>query len=218
MVKIIENWPAKVLSVALALILFVFHQMNITATRSLSVPLNVETSPALVPASDFPQSVRVQLRGEDDSIRSIADNEVEAFVDFSRHEVGGLYRAPVQVRRRGSAQDIEPLEVSVTPIEIFVQLDQRGSRTLPLVADIRGNAAAGFDLVSHSISPAEIVVAGPLGLLENVTEIRTDPIDIGGRSADFNLMVSIINPNPFFIMQGSGTAEFSGLVRPSAIP
>ncbi|MCL2128622.1 MAG: CdaR family protein, partial [Treponema sp.] len=97
-IKITENWPAKVLSVALAIILFVFHRMNTLTTRPISVPLAIETGSTMTPASSYPQSVRVNLRGEDDDIKSIADSDIEAYVDFSRYESEGLYRAPVQIR------------------------------------------------------------------------------------------------------------------------
>ena len=213
--KIIANWPAKMLSIALALILFVFHQMSITETRVLSVPLIVETTSALVPVGSYSQNVRVQLRGEYDSIRTIADSDIEAFADFSRFDTEGLYRVPVQIRRKGNALDVEPLEISVTPMEVFIQLDVRSVQTIPLRADIHGNVAAGFELLSYAIIPAEIVVSGPLNIMHNVTEIMTDTIDLGGRSGDFTLMVSIINPNPFLVLQGSQMAEFHGLVRPS---
>ena len=213
--RIVENWPAKVLSVALALILFVFHRMSTMATRPLSVPLVVETSSTLVPASAYPQNVRIQLRGEDDGIKSIAENDIEAYVDLSRHETKGTYRAPVQIRKKGSALDVEPLEISVNPLEVSIQLDQKISKTLQVTADVRGKVASGFDMVSHSISPQEIIVSGPMGILENLLEIRTDPIDLDGRRTDFNVEVNIAKEYPFLALRGNGIALFHGLVRPS---
>ena len=214
-IKIIENWPVKVLSVAIALILFVFNRLNTLTTRPLSVPLAIETSSALVPASAYPQSVRVNLRGEDEGIKSIAESDIEAYVDLSRYEDGGLYNAPVLVRRKGSAMGIEPLEIAVYPPKISVQLDQRVSKTIPLTAAIRGRAADGFDLVSYTLSPQEVVVVGPRGSLESVVELETDSIELDGRKSDFTAVVSIANPSQLFVLRGNGTAEFSCIIRPS---
>jgi YbbR domain-containing protein len=86
-----------------------------------------------------------------------------------------------------------------------------------LAADIQGLTASGFDLVSHSIVPEEVVVSGPLGLLRTITEIKTDPINLGGRNGDFSMMVNIIYPNPFVVLHGSGIAEFHGVIRPSIL-
>jgi len=214
-VKIIENWPIKVLSIVLAFILFMFHRLNTMTTRPLSVPLIVETNSALVPASAYPRSVRVTLRGEDRAIQSIADNDIEAYVDLARYEAEGLYSAPVQIRKKESALDIEPLEIVVYPLKISVQLDRKVTRSLPLAADIQGRVADGFDLISHSLSPSEIMVTGPHGLLESIAEIKTEPIGLNGRTGDFSMEVHIANPSPLLVLRGSGIAEFSCFINPT---
>jgi YbbR domain-containing protein len=215
LIKIIENWPVKVLSVAIALILFVFNRLNTLTTRPLSVPLAIETSSALVPASAYPQNVRVNLRGEDEGIKSIAESDIQAYVDLSRYEDGGLYSAPVQVRKKGSALGIEPLEIAVYPPKISVQLDQRINKVIPLTAAIRGRAADGFDLVSYTLSPQEVVIVGPRGSLESVVELETDSIELDGRNGDFTAVVNIVNPSQLFTLRGNGTAEFACVIRPS---
>jgi YbbR domain-containing protein len=217
LISLIENWPAKVLSIALALVLFVFHQMNTLTTRPLSVPLTIETSSTMIPASSYPQNVRVSIRGDDESVKSIAESDIGAYVDFTRYEHEGWYRAPIQIQKKGSALGVEPLEITVNPLEISIQLDRRISKTLPLTAVIRGRVADGFDMVSHAITPTELVVTGPLASLETVTEILTDPIDLDGRTGDFRVQVSIVNPNSFFTIRGSGMVEFSSVIRP-AVP
>jgi YbbR domain-containing protein len=212
---IIVNWPAKVLSIALALALFVFHGMSTLATRPLSVPLTIETGDTLVPASSYPNNVRITLRGEDASIKSIAEGDIEAFIDLMRYNAEGWYRAPVQIRKKGSAMGVEPLEIAVNPLEVSIQLDRRISKTLPLTAVMRGRVADGFDMVSHSISPAELVVVGPRASLDAITEIYTDQIDLDGRTGDFTLQVGIVNPNPLLAIRGNGMAEFSSVIVPS---
>lgn len=213
--SVVENWPAKVLSVALALVLFVFHRMSTLETRFFSVPLAVQANEALIPASSYARSIKVSLRGDANSIYPILESDIEAFIDLTRHESEGWYRAPVQVRKKGSALGVEPLEISVDPLEIYLQLDRKISKTLPLTANLRGKVASGFDMVSHSISPAQVIVDGPLNALDSVIEFRTDIIELDGRNGDFNVMVNIQNPNPLFVIRGNGMAEFRGIIRPS---
>jgi YbbR domain-containing protein len=211
-----ENWPAKVLSVALALILFVFHEMSTLTTRTIIVPLAIETNSALTPGSAYPVNVRVRLRGESDGVKLIRENDIEAYLDLSRHESDGQYRAPVQIRRKGSALIPEPLEITVNPLEVSVNLEKRISKTIPLAASIQGNAAAGFELVSFSVSPAEITISGPLRIMEALNDMKTDPVDIDGRKNDFNVMVNIANPNPLLLsIRGDAYAEFQCVIRPS---
>jgi YbbR domain-containing protein len=211
-----ENWPAKVLSVALALILFVFHEMSTLTTRTIILPLVVETNSALAPGSAYPRSVRVRLRGESEGVKSILDSDVEAYLDFSRHESEGQYRAPVQIRWKGSALVPEPLEITVNPLEVSVNLEKRINKTIPLAASIQGSAADGFELVSYSVSPDEVAVSGPLRIMEAINDIKTDPIDLEGRKNDFNVMVNIANPNPLLLsIRGDAYAEFRCVIRPS---
>jgi len=213
--SLVENWPAKVLSVAIALILFVFHEMDTLTTRTIIVPLVIETSPALAPGSSYIRNVRVRLRGESDGVKSILDNDIEAFLDLNKHESEGQYRAPVQIRRKGSALVPEPLEISVTPLEVSVNLDKRINKTFPLSAGVQGNAAAGFELVSYWVLPSEIAMSGPSRIMEAIRDIRTDPVDIDGRNNDFIVMVNIANPNPLLSIRGDAYAEFHGVIRPS---
>jgi YbbR domain-containing protein len=213
--SLVENWPAKVLSVAVALILFVFHDMNTLTTRTIIVPLNVEANPALTPGRAYPRSVRVRLRGESDGVKAILDNDIEAYIDLYRHESEGQYRAPVQIRRKGSALVPEPLEITVTPLEVSINLDRRINKTFPLTASIQGSAAAGFELITYSVSPEEITMSGPVRILESLKDIKTDPVDIEGRNSDFTVMVNIANPNPLLSIRGDAFAEFHGFIRPS---
>ena len=214
--RLIDNWPAKVLSVALALALVAVYRVSTLSTRTINVPLTVETNHALIPASDFPASVRVTLRGDDDGIRSIADGDIEAFIDLSRHEFEGIYRSPVQIRRRGSALEVEPLEISVNPLDIAVRLDRRVNVILPLVAPVQGSVASGFDLVSHTVTPTSVSVSGPVSILEGISVVNTSPVILEGRSSDFSVRLGIVNPSSLLSIQ-DGTAEFRGLVRP-AVP
>jgi len=210
--KLLENWPAKILSVALALALGMVYRVNTLSTRTLIVPLNVVTNGTLTPSGAFPSSVRVQIRGDGDGVLSVADGDLQAFVDLSRHESGGRYRAAVQVKRSGNALAVQPLEVSVNPIEIVLDLDRRVDLSLPLATPLHGGVATGFDLVSHSLNPGEVAVFGPAGLLQGISSLATSPVLLDGRNADFSVTVTIVNPDPLITI-GSGTAEFSGVVR-----
>jgi YbbR domain-containing protein len=215
--RLAENWPAKMLSLAFALILFMFNQMSNLSTRTFLVPLSIEANPALAVISPESLNARVSLRSSDEGIKSILDGDIEAFVDLGRHETEGLYHAPVQIRKKGSALTVEPLEITVRPQQIAVSLDRRLSKTLPVFADIRGHAAAGFDLVSFSVSPEEIAVSGPLSILEPIESLKTTPAGIEGRNSDFRVMVNVPSPDPLVSIRGDGRAELFIIIRPSVL-
>jgi len=211
--KITEKWPVKVLSVAAALILSIFHRMNTLETRFFSSPLHIETNDTLVPASTFTQVIRVSLRGEANSIFPVLEEDIETYIDLERYTNEGLYRIPVQIRRKGSALGVEPLEVSVDPIEISVRLEQKIIRNVNVTPIFQGDIAEGYELTSQSIFPETVIAEGPRSGIEALYEFNTGTIDLNGRYEDFSTIVNIINNNPHITIHGNRMIEYRGTIR-----
>jgi YbbR domain-containing protein len=213
--RITRNWIAKAVSIALAVFLFVFHRMTNLETRFFSAPLAVEANAAFVPASSYTRVVKVSLRGDANGIYPIQEDDIEAYIDLEKYAEEGWYNIPVQIRRKGSALGVEPLEITVDPMEISLRLDRKASKYIQLTANLQGNVEAGYDLVSHSLSPAQVVLDGPLNILESISELNTDVIDLDGRYEDFSVTVNILNRDPLIVIRGNGITEFKGFIRHS---
>jgi len=208
--KAAENWPAKVLCLGLAIVLFVFHRMSTLEVRFFSVPLNIERRGALMPSSSYPRMIRVSLRGEANSIYPIMEDDIEVYVDMDAVDAPGTYTVPVQWRKKGTALGVEPLQVTVDPVEITLSLDQKISKFVPLTASFRGNVERGFTLTSYSLNPTQIIIDGPAELMGGIFELYTEPIDLDGRRSDFTATVNILNRDPLIVIRGNGTTEFRG--------
>jgi YbbR domain-containing protein len=210
---IAENWPAKVISIALAIVLFVFHRMSLLEERFFSVPLGVETNNTLVPAGPYPGMIRITLRGDANTIYPIMEDDIQAYIDLDKYTEPGTYRAPVQIHKKGTALRVETLEISVDPLEVSLALDERMSKTAPVKAKFRGALEPGYELSEYTLDPAHVVIEGPAGLLTDVKELSTDFIELSGRSGDFSAAVRLLNQEPLLSIRGSGLIEFQGLVR-----
>jgi hypothetical protein len=211
--RAVENWVPKVLSIALALVIFMIHRMNTLESRFFSSPLIVELPSQLCPSGPYTRMVRITLRGDANNIQPIQNDDIEAYIDLNGYEVPGVYHAPVRIRKKGTAQGVEPLEIAVDPVTLDIELDYKGNKYVPLAAIIEGSTEPGFELVSHTLSPAQVVLEGPVGLLGNVPELYTDVIDLNGRNADFSASVAILNRDPLLTIRGNGMAEFRGFIR-----
>jgi len=66
-----SDWPAKVLSLVLALFLTLFFQLTRLEQRSLNIPLSVSVNDEMAPSSEYPQTIKVTLRGERDAIYAV---------------------------------------------------------------------------------------------------------------------------------------------------
>ena len=210
--KAVENWPAKVLSMGLAIVIFVFHRMNTLEERFFSVPLNIERTGALVPSSSYPRVIRISLRGEASGIFTIMEEDIEAYVNMGKYDVPGVYTVPVQFRKRGTAQTVEQLQIIVDPMEMTLSLDYQISKVVPLEASFLGQLDPGYTMTSYSLTPTQAVIAGPSELIWSISEVYTEAIDLDGRRSDFSVMVNVMNRDPLIVVRGNGTTEFRGII------
>jgi len=213
LLKITEKWPAKVLSVAAALIISIFYRVNTLETRSFTVPLAIESNDTLIPISSFTDSVKVSLRGEASGINLILEEEIEAYIDLGKYKSEGLYKIPVQIRKKGNALGVDPLETSVLPVDILIQLDQKITKNIPVFPVFRGTIANGYELTDQSTRPDSVLAEGPRSIIDSRHEFYTETIDLERRFENFSVMVNIINNEPLITIHGNLTAEYRGTIR-----
>jgi hypothetical protein len=213
--RITEKWPVKVFSVAAAIILFVFHRLDNIQERFFSVPLQLEISNNLVPSSSYPRNIRVTLRGDANSIYPVAEGDIETYLDLTKYRDPGSFMAPVQIRKTGTAMEVENLEIIVDPMEVTIDLDTKISKYVPVTPDFQGSPEKGYELVSYTLEPNQMVIDGPLNLISGVAELSTDAIDLQSRNADFSVHLKVVNPNPLLVIRGDGMTEFRGFIRES---
>jgi len=211
--QIAENWPAKVLSLALAIVLFIFHRMSILETRFFSAPLAIEHLDSLIPSSAYPRMIRVSLRGEANSIYSILEEDIEVFADMEGFKTPGKYVVPVQWRKKGTTEGVEPLQISVDPTEITFSLDQKISKFVPVIASFRGQVDTGYNMVSYTLNPSQIIVDGPAELMRGISDVNTDLIDLDGRRSNFVTTAAIVPKSPLVFIRGSDMTELRGIIN-----
>jgi hypothetical protein len=213
--RLLADWPAKVLSLAAALLLFFFYRLNRLEDRYLSVPLVVTMNEEFAPASQVPRSVRVSLRGESNALFSIQEDDIAATLDLSGYRSEGVFRAAVQIEKRGTALGVDPLEIQADPSEVAVGIERRVSRVVPITPTFRGFLEPGYELVSFDFTPPEVEVYGPSSAVARVADVATDFIELSGRSADFGAKAKLVKKEGLVYISGPDTVEFRAVVRRS---
>ena len=69
----LADMPAKLICLAAAAIMFLFHRTNTLTERFFSVPLEVNVPAGLAVASAYPKSVRITLRGTEEQIYPVLE-------------------------------------------------------------------------------------------------------------------------------------------------
>ncbi|GBU27461.1 hypothetical protein R84B8_00993 [Treponema sp. R8-4-B8] len=158
----------------------------------------------------FPR--KINLKNIIDTGTKIIAEDIEAYIDLARYSNEGNYRVPVQIRKKGGALGVEPLEISVLPIEIPILLEQKVTRNVSVFPVLSGTVAEGYELANQSLIPSSVIVEGPRSILDGHVEFNTETINLDGRYNDFTVMVNIKNDNPMLSIYGSNLLEFRGTI------
>jgi YbbR domain-containing protein len=211
--RLVHNWPAKILSLAAAVLLVVFNNVSRLEERFFSVPLELKLPAEYVPAAEYPQQVRIVLRGESEEIFRIEEQDIRAYVDLSEHDSSGEYQEPVEIERRTSSLNVQPLEIEVEPQEITVRLDRMLEKGVPVVPSLQGSPPPGYELSQYELSPSSVEVQGPEDVVREIERLNTEDVDLGGRRQSFTLRVRLQKPDPFISFPGGDVVEFRGTIK-----
>ena len=210
---LLSDLPVKVICLTAAVILFLFHRVNTMTERFFSVPLSVSPPSGLAIASAYPKTVRITLRGSEDSIYPILEEDIEATADLESHKSPGVYRAPVKISRRGTAANVEPLEIKADPQEITFTVEQLAERRVDVVADIRGAPAYGYQIVQSSVVPQSVLVRGARSRVQALSSLSTEEVDLTGHATSFSTRAKILAPNALVRVVGDVWVDFHAIIQ-----
>lgn len=214
---LLSDLPVKVICLTAAVILFLFHRVNTMTERFFSVPLEVATASGLAIASAYPKTVRITLRGSEEAIYPILEEDVEATADLDSHKSQGVFRAPIKISRRGTAANVEPLEITVEPQEVTFTLEPLAERKVNVVPDLRGAPAYGYEIVQSSVAPSNALVRGARSRVQALTSLSTEEIDLSGRAASFSIRAKILSPSPLVRIVGDASVDFRATIQESVV-
>ncbi len=81
--RFFDRWPVKIICIALAIVLYILFRVNTLTERQLTIPLRVLIPEGFVVSSEYPGSINVTLRGEEDELKGILPDDIDAFVDLT---------------------------------------------------------------------------------------------------------------------------------------
>ncbi len=215
--RLFRNWPAKVLSFLLALLLLVFHDITRLEERFITVPLEVRLSDGLVPASQYPQQVRIRLRGESEQVFRVVEDDLEAYINLQPFDTEGEYRVPVNVGRTGVSAEPGTLEISVEPEVLTVELEEKVIKSVEVQASTSGFVPGGFQLERTIMSPSSVEIEGPRSRVENLEWVRTEDVDLSNRREDFTERIRLVSPDPLVQFRGGDIVELRGIVEEAVV-
>jgi YbbR domain-containing protein len=215
--RLLSDLPVKVICLSAAVILFLFNRINSLSDRFVSVPLTVDVPAGFALASAYPRTVRITLRGEEAAINAILEEDLAASVSLEDRTAPGVYRTGVKVERRGTALNVEPLEVRVDPQQISFTLEPLLERRVTVAPEIKGVPAYGYELAGYDLTPRTVLLRGPGSRVQAVGTLLTDEVDLTGRSAPFTLRVRVVVPDVLLVLAGDPFVEFKASIQEAVV-
>ncbi|MCK5153166.1 MAG: hypothetical protein KAQ93_02310 [Spirochaetales bacterium] len=213
----LHNWPVKIISIAAALLLFLFYRVSSLEERFFNVPLVLTFHENYIPAENVPETVRIIIRGRNEDIKLVLEDEIEASVDFSEYGREGRFRKPVQIKKKGFAMDISSLEIRVEPRELSLLIESLMVKTLEVIPSVIGYTEKGYELIQNFITPSSVEVFGSRSKIENLEKIYTEEIDISSKIDDFTTRVRLKKPDSSLSFSGGDIVEFSASIKPVTV-
>lgn len=176
-------WPfrhlgLKVLSLGLALLLWMVVSGEETVERGLRVPLELLQVPAgLELTGEVPATVDVRVRGASGTLSRVSTGDVVAVLDLRSARSGRRLfpLTPDQVRVPFGVEVVQ-----VQPSAIAMAFESSASRQVPVVPAVDGRPAPGYVVGQMTADPKTVEVIGPETAVRRVTEALTEPVSVSG--------------------------------------
>ena len=211
--RLAENWLAKVISFALAIVLVQLYKGSLLEKKYFYAPLVIENSGDLVPAVNIPRLVKVSVWGDSTVIAPIMEEHITAYMDLSAISSPGEYRIPIQAKIKGLASNISDFEVEVEPSDITLTLEESLSKRVNVRLNLGGVPAENYEVYERDVDPATVEIKGPHSVVSQIEEMLTNSVQIDNRKTGFSGYVEVFASNPLVSVIGTSRIAYSIKIR-----
>jgi YbbR domain-containing protein len=205
----------KAVSIALAALIWLIVSGEEIVERALRVPLEFTNVPSqLEIVGDPPDVVDVRLRGSSGTLSRIAAGELVAVLDLQTARAGQrvFHLSPADVR---SPFGVEVVQVA--PSNFYMTFEPSATRRIPVVPQVEGEAAPGFEVGTVSVDPPLVEVEGPANAVKALTAAVTEPVSASGASATINEAVTVAVADPSVRLTDPTPVRVTVNVRPARL-
>jgi len=213
-------WPfrhvgMKLLSVALAVLMWMIIAGEETVERGLRVPLELQQFPAgLELIGEVPTTADVRVRGASGTLSRLSPGDLVAVLDLRGARPGErlFHLTPEQVRAPFGVEVVQ-----VTPPTVPVVFETTASRSVPIEPAIEGKPAAGYTLGKIAVSPSSVEVVGPESAVRRVTEALTEPVSVADATRRVQETVNVGTLDPSLRVKTLRTATVTVDIFPAPL-
>jgi YbbR domain-containing protein len=205
----------KVLSLGLALMLWMVVAGEETVERGLRVPMELQQMPAGIEVlGDIPTTVDVRVRGGSGVLSRVGAGDVLAVLDLRGARPGRRLfpLTPDQVRVPFGVEVVQ-----VTPSAVAMAFEPSASRDVPVVPAVDGRPAPGYVVGPMTAEPKAVEVIGPESAVRRATEVLTEPVPVTGAKANVRQAVILGLLDPSLRLKSARSATVTVQIVPAPL-
>jgi YbbR domain-containing protein len=184
-----DNLAFKVLSLCLAAGIWVGVQNEDVTDHRVRARIQYTWPEGLTRAEDAVSTLSVSISGPHGLVRLAEKRELILPVDLSEAEAGSVTVDFTDRPILGLPAGLDVVQRSPPSVEIV--LDKITTRPLKVKPVLKGDPAPGWQLVSVTTEPKLVDISGPLTVVQGMSEIGTNTINISGINADLDVEIGL---------------------------
>jgi YbbR domain-containing protein len=202
----------KIMSIALAALLWLAVAGEQIVERALRIPLEFTNMPAqLEPVGEPLDVIDVRVRGSSGRLSRIAAGEVVAVVDLTGARPGQrLFHVAASDVRAPFGVEV----VQVAPTTLYMTFETPLTKTVPVIPEVEGDPAEGYEVGVGSADPSTVEIVGPHSAVAGVTAAITEPVSVAGESKSIVKMVSVGVADPTVRLKNVNVVRVTVTIRP----
>jgi YbbR domain-containing protein len=195
----------KLMSVAVAVLLWLIVAGGETVERSVRVPLELQQFPlGLELQGEAPTFVDVRMRGPSGTIGRMLPGDAAAVLNLSDAAPG---RRLLQLTQDQVRVPFGVEVVQIVPATIAMVFEPSDTRIVPVVPVVEGDPAEGYVVGTVAPDPQAVEITGPATSVARVTEAMTETISVAGARARIAQTVAIGFVDPAVRLKTPGLAS-----------
>lgn len=213
-------WPfrhlgLKLMSVGLAVLLWLTVSGEETVERGLRVPLELQQFPSgLEIQGEAPSTVDVRVRGTSGALSRVAAGDVVAVLDLHAARPGNrLFPLTPDLVHAPFGVDV----VQVVPSTVALSFEPSVTREVPVVASTEGEPAPGYVLGKVTVAPDRVEIVGPESAVKRAREALTETISVADLRESENAEVTIGLIDPVLRLKTPRTVTVNVQILPGPV-
>jgi YbbR domain-containing protein len=204
------EWKAVSLLVALGLWYFVVREPELVASQSVPI-FYKDLTKDLEIGSEVPDRVHLEIRGPAGKLSPANLADAAVLLDLSSVDVPGERTFTISTPSLNLPRGVAFLRA--VPSQLRLRFDRILSKEVPVQVRVGTPPPTGYRILTETVTPARLRIAGAENRVRQVESAQTDPIDLSGVIGRTELRVHAYVADPQVRFEGASAVTVNVAVE-----